>query len=275
MAGDVIGPVGDGEWPVFLAWADAEGWRVPEIERQLFAGVFAGSLFCLRGDDGPLGFVSVVRHRRSGWVGNLIVDPARRGRGAGRELFGYAVAALREGGAEDLWLTASAMGAPLYRQEGFRAVDRMVRWSAAGRGGAAAPGGEVRSRVATLCGRDRSVWGEAREPLLGALAEGGVPLVSGESAALLQPGREMRVLGPWIAPERCPRESRLLLVEALEVAAAGVEVVTDVLESAGMDALLAAAGFEQRGTTDLMVNGAAEGVDLGRLVALASLGSLG
>lgn len=272
--GGAVGVIEEGEWPVFLDWAAAEGWRVPEVELELFRGAYAGSMYALRADGAPVAFVSAVGHGRSGWIGNLIVDPERRGRGYGATLFDFAASELRRAGVADLWLTASAQGRPLYERRGFRSVGRVARWSAAGRDGGGVDAPAV-AGLAELEGGECTVWGEVRGSLLAALASRGAILAAGGSVALLQPGGAMRVLGPWLSPERCPRESRRLLVAALEGAGPGVEVVADVLESSGMAALLAAAGFERRGGVELMVHGDAAGVELGGLVALASLGSIG
>lgn len=226
------------ELPLFLHWAEEEGWRVPAIEMALFLGVFSGALCALREGGRPRGFVSAVRHERSGWVGNLLVDPQRRGRGVGTALFEHAVGALIRDGAGDVWLTASPMGRPLYEKKGFRCVGRVRRWRGAGL---------LEGGLPVLRERDRSVWGEGREPLLTSLAFSSEVIAFGGSAALLQSGTGMRVLGPWLSEASCPRKSRQLLAAALEAAGPGVEVVADVLESSGLAPLLAAAGFAPPG----------------------------
>ena len=262
----------DADWPFFLAWAHREGWRVPANELALFRGPLTECAFVLKERGEPRGFVTAVRHERSGWIGNLIVPADLRGRGCGAFLLRHALEVLRRRGVESIWLTASDLGRPIYEKLGFRPMDGIRRYTlTVGEGGAGsspAAGGEA------LLRGDCRVWGESR-PLLAHLARGGFVAASGGTAALLQEGKTMRVIGPWLSTESCPRENRLVLTALLSAAAPGTELAADILESSPVGALLAAAGFEPRGRTDLMVLGPASGVQLSQLVALASLGSMG
>jgi GNAT superfamily N-acetyltransferase len=262
----------DADWPFFLDWAHREGWRVPANELALFRGPLAECAFVLKERGEPRGFVTAVRHERCGWVGNLIVPADLRGRGCGALLLRHALEVLRRRGADSIWLTASDLGRPIYEKLGFRRLDRIRRYTlTVGEGGAGSspPGG-----AEELLQGDCRVWGESR-PLLAHLARGGFVAASGGTAALLQEGKSMRVIGPWLSRESCPRENRLVLTALLSAAAPGKELAADILESSPVGALLAAAGFEPRGRTDLMVLGSTSGVQLSQVVALASLGSMG
>ena len=249
------------------------GCRSRELE--LYAGSAGGAAFVLKADSRALGFVTVVAHQRSGWIGNLLVPPDARGRGHGARLFDHAAASLEKSGVETLWLTASAQGQPLYGRRGFRSVDRVVRWAVGG--GGAAPA-ETGAAAEDLYAADRRVWGESRQALLESVTREGRIFAHGETVLLLQAGVELQVLGPWYSREFCPRENRLVLRAALEAAGAG-ELVVDALASAPVAALLAAAGFQPRGECALMVRGGASprhpAGNLSGLVALASLGSMG
>jgi GNAT superfamily N-acetyltransferase len=262
----------DADWPFFLDWARQEGWRVPANELGLFRGPLAECAFVLKERGAPRGFVTAVHHERSGWIGNLIVPADLRGRGCGGLLLRHALEVLRRRGVDSIWLTASDLGRPIYEKLGFRPMDGIRRYTLTiGEGGAGsspAAGGEA------LLRGDCRVWGESR-PLLGHLALGGFVAASGGTAALLQEGETMRVIGPWVSAESCPRENRLVLTALLSAATPGTELAADILESSPAGALLAAAGFEPRVRTDLMVLGPASGVQLSQLVALASLGSIG
>jgi GNAT superfamily N-acetyltransferase len=262
----------DADWPFFLDWAHREGWRVPANELALFRGPLAECAFVLTERGEPRGFVTAVRHERSGWVGNLIVPPDLRGRGCGALLLRHALDILWSRGAESIWLTASDLGRPIYEKLGFRRLDRIRRYTLIvreGGGGSSPPGGGEE-----LLQGDCRVWDESR-PLLHHLALGGFVAASGGTTALLQEGKSMRVIGPWLSRESCPRENRLILTALLSAAAPGTELTADILESSPVGTLLAAAGFAPRGSTDLMVMGSASGVRLSQLVALASLGSMG
>ena len=72
LAGNMLGRPNPSEWPTFMAWAEREGWRVPARELALYRLELTESAFVLRDGEGhPLGFVTVCRHQRSAWVGNL------------------------------------------------------------------------------------------------------------------------------------------------------------------------------------------------------------
>ena len=276
--GELIGSPAPTDWEYFHKWSTHEGWVVPTRERLLYRHELAGSAFVLRGEHHlPLGFVTVCRHqKRSAWIGNLIVDPARRGEGCGRRLFEHALGFLSERGTASVWLTASPEGLPLYASCGFREVGRIERWSC--RRETAAPasapsiaGGELYPLVRA----DAAAWGHSRAELLTMLARGGQILNAGSTVAMLQAGSGLRVLGPWLSADLCPRSNRALVAMAFNALAAGGEIVSDLLGGSPVRSLLNAAGFRQTGETVLMMRGEPGKVKFGEVVALASLGSMG
>ena len=260
------------DWEVFLTLADREGWLVPEQELELFRGPLAGGTFSLNTKNGPVGFVTAVNHETNGWVGNLLVHPEWRGRGVGGRLFDHAMEVLSRRGAGSLWLTASALGRPLYEKRGFRRVDGVVRWSLEASRMTMPPGGGPSAEEALRRG-DRLVWGECRRGLLDPLLERGRVCGCGQSVALLQKQGRVQLLGPWVSGSLCPRENREVLTAVMGEARA--DLVADVLESSPVSPLLAGGGFRRLRRCDLMVRGEARGVDLSRLISLASLGSMG
>lgn len=262
---------------MFEQWAAGEGWRVPARELALYRNELADSAFVLREDDGcPLGFVTVCRHQRSAWIGNLIVDPARRGESFGRRLFEHAVGSLSARGVATLWLTASADGKPLYETCGFREAGRVERWVWRGE---RPDSGNIhpvdKGVLYPLARADAFAWGDSRVGLLTLLARGGRILSAGSTMALLQQGDDLCVLGPWLSSDLCPRSNRAVLAQALESFAGTGEIVLDVLGGLPVRILLHAAGFRQTGETVLMMRGEPGAVKLGEVVALASLGSMG
>jgi GNAT superfamily N-acetyltransferase len=265
------------EWDVFRHWAASEGWRVPVRELSLYRNEFADSAFVLRdGASAPLGFVTVCRQQCSAWIGNLIVDPAQRGMGYGRQLFQHAVSTLSTRGVGMLWLTASADGRPLYENCGFRETGRVERWVWSGVGlpgkTCATPGA---GELFTLVRADAAAWGHSRAELLSLLACGGRVLSSGSTVALLQPGDDLCILGPWLSADLCPRANRMVLMKTLESFSGAGEIAVDILGGSPVRPLLHAAGFRQCGETVLMMRGGAERVRFRDIVALASLGSMG
>ena len=119
---EIVSPTA-ADWQVFLALARDAGWRVPKNELALYRGPLAGSAFVLRAGEEVRGFVTAVAHEKSGWIGNLIVPADCRGRGYGALLFEHAVAVRERQGVDQIWLTASPAGRPLYDRMGFAVVD--------------------------------------------------------------------------------------------------------------------------------------------------------
>lgn len=265
------------DWDIFLEWARLEKWRVPAMELALYRSVLADSAFVLHaGDAAPVGFITVCRHQRSAWIGNLIVDPARRGSGFGRQLFEHAVGTLSARGVATLWLTASTEGLPLYAGKGFREAGRVERWIWQGEIPVSRKAGPVdRGDLFSLTRADAAAWDDSRVGLLTMLARRGYILSSGSSIALLQPAEELSVLGPWLSADLCPRNNRTILAMAMESVSGCGEMAVDVLGSSPVRTLLKAAGFRQTGETVLMMRGEPGKVKFGEVVALASLGSMG
>lgn len=262
---------GQGDRQAFLDLAGAAGWRVPSRELDLYGDTLHGSAYVLWVGERRCGFVSAVLHERSGWIGNLIVPEAERGRGHGKALLEFALSSLRRRGACSAWLTASDLGRPIYERYGFRRLDAVLRWTAAGRGGVPA----AVTPAGALFAADARAWGESRRALLQGLLPGGRVLGAGNTVALLQAPAPMQVLGPWYSEDGDADAARALLAAALASAERGGEVVTDVIESSPLNEHLGAAGFRCLGGQDLMVLGPADGGNLRSVVALASLGSMG
>jgi GNAT superfamily N-acetyltransferase len=263
------------DWDGFIALAEAEGWRVPQREQKLFRGPWKHAARALVVAGRCCGLVTAVAHQRSGWIGNLLVPPAERGRGYGRELFEGALAVLHAQETTSVWLTASAAGRPLYERYGFVAVDQVERWVLAACRFGTTVAGRPGDPVVLLQRADRAAWGENRSGLIACLADQAQVFACEDAVALLQHGPDLQIIGPWYTPSGCLDANRQVLHNLLGATDPAVEIVIDVLGSAPIRPLLAAAGFTFAGRNDLMVRGAAGHVRLAMMAALASLGSFG
>ncbi len=267
-----------GDWELFLNQAAAEGWRIPAAELALWRGPLREGTLALHHRQGFAGLVTLAAYGATAWIGNLLVMPEMRGRGFGARLLDEGIRHLRARGVRTLWLTASQAGLPLYQRRGFETVGAVERWIRP------APGGSFTESVpsqegepcaaADLLREDGLVWGESRA-LLDFLLPKGQLLQAAGHRALLQQEPGLQILGPWFAPPDREREATALLDCALTVAVPSMELVIDMREGALPATLLEAFGLVRQGGTLLMCQGDAAGVDLNRLVAFASLGSMG
>jgi GNAT superfamily N-acetyltransferase len=273
--GLILATPGPADWQQFFRLAAAEGWRVPLLERRLFAGPWSGQALVLKHADRFAGLVTAVAHQRSGWIGNLLVPPELRGRGYGSRLFRAALDRLHAAGMTRVWLTASELGRPLYEKSGFQVIDQIERWTHPPRDDSFAAPGSNFAALEQLLASERRVWGEERSELLRQVCGQGQLFSCRDSIALLQTGEELQMIGPWYSADACPRSNRQLLQQLLAAAVPSVELVTDMLASSPLRGLLMASGFQAVGRTLLMARGDTSAVDLSQLVTLASLGSFG
>ena len=260
------------DWTIFLHLAAAEGWRVPAQEIEFFQGPMADGVFVLECDNAWCGFVTAASHGASGWIGNLLVPPERRHAGWGGQLFDHAVAHLQGQGVKTLWLTASESGRPLYLKRGFLTVGGVTRWQRQGGGEC----GAVRvSDSGSADWADALVWGEPRRRLLDFLGARGSWLSTGTTAALLQHGETLQILGPWVSLSGWRGEAGLILEQACRHVGPGAELLIDILDGSTLADLPREQGFLPVGHNLLMARGPVDPAGLRRLVALASLGSFG
>jgi hypothetical protein len=218
------------------------------------------------------GFVTALKHDRSGWIGNLIVRPDCRGAGVGEALFARAVAALRDAGVETIWLTASEMGRPLYQKHGFTTIDRIIRW--AGESPGTPPDVESGSPGRFDASLDRLCWGDRRELLLAWTNGRGKGVTEASASGVLQPMGEDVQLGPWAAlDEAAAARSASALLGSL---ASGTRVICDApAANAVCSDLLRSLGFTQRSDTHLMFCGVEPDYRPEYLYGLATAGSCG
>ncbi len=271
--GMMIGPFQRHETAQFLALAAAEQWVTGQGELDFLLSSFPAGCFCVRDETGNgAGFVTSLKHDRSGWIGNLIVRPDLRGKGIGEELLLRGVEALQAAGAETIWLTASEMGRPLYEKHGFATIDRIIRWTGEAHGLPNAV--EKRGIAAFDHSLDALCWGDRRDRLLEWVTGRGLAIAEPGASAILQPAGAAIQLGPWAAAD-CNRAGRLFAL-ALTLASAGTKITCDTpLSNGTCQELLQKWGFSRRGETRLMCCGAEPAYRPEYLYALATLGSSG
>lgn len=256
----------------FMAMAQAERWMVEAREFDFLLGAFPQGCFCARDKaDRVTGFVTSLRHDRSGWIGNLIVSPGSRGSGIGKRLFLKAREVLYEAGAQTIWLTASKAGKPLYEKHGFTGIDRIYRWTGFGIGSfpSACDVGAVPDQSI-----DRLGWGDSRDRLLAATTERGQVLARDAGFSVIQPCNRSVQIGPFAALKTSCAE--ILLDDALASILPDVEIFIDAPAGnrAGSD-LLQQRGFRKQGTNELMYAGSRPAYRPEFIYGLASMGSLG
>jgi GNAT superfamily N-acetyltransferase len=212
----------------FLDLAGAEGWVAEQWEFDFLLAVFPHGCFCVRDDAGKgIAFVTSLRHGRSGWIGNLIVQAGYRGKGIGEALFIRSLIALREAGAETFWLTASKVGKSLYEKHGFSAIDTIIRWTGFGRQrhgehDLEAVVGETATSVSSI---DYQAWGDRRDALLATAVGRGRLLLRESGFLVLQPCRGAVQFGPFSALDSATAEQ--LLDAALRTIPHGTKIYLD------------------------------------------------
>jgi ribosomal protein S18 acetylase RimI-like enzyme len=273
----IIEPFSTADIASFLTLAAAEGWVAESWEFEFLLFRFPEGCFTARGDHGETaGYVTSLRHGQSGWIGNLIVGTGYRGRGIGRALFTKALEALREDGAETVWLTASKSGMPLYQHYGFTRIDTINRWSGSGRQRLAGQAPEVPSVAVTpvLNDIDRRAWGDLRAALIAATAGRGKLLQQESGFVVVQPCGNARQLGPFSAP--CYSTADSLLTSALNAIPCETKVYLDAPAANRTASLLFNRNrLRMCGSNELLYAGVTPAYRPELLYGLATMGSCG
>ena len=76
--------------------------------------------YVIKREDGlPVGVGEVIRFGTTAWLGNIIVHPDYQRQGLGQTLTKYGINHANSLGITQIWLLATAQGAPVYRRLGF------------------------------------------------------------------------------------------------------------------------------------------------------------
>ncbi len=231
-----------------------EGWAVSREQFEVYLEHDPDGCFVAMDGDQPVGMVTTTCFGTSGWIGNLIVEPAYRSRGIGRTLMERGLERLRTGGTTTVRLEADPQGIPLYRALGFTDEFESCRFRLAGSVATATgcdPGVETMSpgdleEVAAL---DAEISGADRRRFLDLkLACAELAVVRRRNgiivASLLAASTDRGLrIGPCVALGRA--DARCLIAAAIS-AAAGRTVLIGV-PAANIKALdmLAEMGFEE------------------------------
>ncbi|MGD8451506.1 MAG: GNAT family N-acetyltransferase [Phycisphaerae bacterium] len=97
-----------------------EGWDTPASVFHFCLALDREGNFIAECEGRPAGLVTTTRHRETGWVGNLIVEPDCRRQGVGEQLMRRAMDHLAQQGVRTLRLEAVPLGVSLYQRLGFR-----------------------------------------------------------------------------------------------------------------------------------------------------------
>jgi ribosomal protein S18 acetylase RimI-like enzyme len=272
-----VAPFTMGDCGPFLRLAKEENWLAESWEVEFLLSRFPGGCFTFRNADGQAcGFVTSLKHDRSGWIGNLIVAPEQRQQGVGEQLFTSALAALRDGGAETVWLTASQAGQPLYEKHGFTVIDTINRRAGPGRERperAESPAGS--NLPAALVGDiDRLTWGDRRTALLEATIRRGNLLTAESGFLVIQPCLTARQFGPFAATD--PGTAEQLLQHALGSISPNSAVYLDTpAANPAAGTLCHTRGLQIIGSSLLMYAGTKPDYRPEFLYSLATMGSCG
>ncbi len=273
----IVEPFQQGDVAGFLELAAREGWIAEAWEFDFLLSAFPAGCFTARDREGtPCGYVTSLRHERSGWIGNLIVDEQSRGRGVGAALFNRALGALRSAGVSTCWLTASPSGKSLYEKQGFVTIDTIIRWCGTGRQRHVAPRPTRDNPEATLPhgGIDLMAWGDRRNRLLQEVVGRGVLLREDDGFLVVQPGAAACQFGPFAALDY--GSASRLFDTALSTVPRGGRFCMDVPHSNRAAArMLQRRGALVAGSAELMYAGARPAYRGEYLYGLATMGSCG
>lgn len=261
-------------------WAEVEGWATEVAEEfELFLEHEAAGCFLAESGGRPAGVCVATSYGDAGFIGELLVDPACRGGGAGPALFDRAVAYLEGRGCRTVSLDAVPRAVPFYETRGFRPVCLSLRlrgalsgWIEPGiRPVTAADLPAIRGIDRRAFGGDRSFFLERRASLYPDLAwlKTSAGRVTGYVFGRRRQG--FAWAGPWWSDPDDPDPASLLA--AFASGAGGAEVRLGVLEANDLAVTIVfALGFTAGPKPSLrMVRG--EGGTLGADPSLLAVGT--
>jgi len=269
----------EGDFVRFLELAHGERWSCGRAELAAFLAADPEGCLVFEQQARAVGFVMVYPHERSAWIGNFIVEPARRGLGLGTKLL-EAVLEHLDALVPTVYLNAAPDATGLYRKHGFRALGSVSRWQLrpSNTGVFPARGDE---HLAGLLALDERCWSDRRDRLLRTLIEGRDLLHDQRSGSYLALARltDHVAIGPFEMTDPSPAAARRLLRRALGAARAianDAPILIDVPDacSAASRAVRGLGGTRISGTT-CMRRGAPVPIDFTRIGSFASLGSKG
>jgi len=111
-----------------LAQTAREGWDIAAGGFQMHLKHDPAGCFIAERDGRRIAMITTTRYGGSAFIGNLIVDPARRRQGVGEMLMQCAMDHLRQQGISRLALEADPPGVKLYRRLGFTDAFQSLRF---------------------------------------------------------------------------------------------------------------------------------------------------
>jgi ribosomal protein S18 acetylase RimI-like enzyme len=260
----------------FLKLAQAENWVAEPWELEFLLDAFPRGCCAARGENGEAaGFVTSLRHERSGWIGNLIVAAEKRGQKIGERLFTTALDALYSDGVDTVWLTASKAGVSLYEKSGFKRIDTIIRWVGTGRQRC------VVHRLpddphspCSVSGIDCQAWGDRRDELLAATVGRGELLLDESGFIAVQPSVNAFQFGPFAALDAGCAER--MFDAAAKTVALGTKILVDApVANRSALRLYNRRRMRMAGSNELMYAGRKPEYRPELLYGLATMGSCG
>ncbi|MDD5309236.1 MAG: GNAT family N-acetyltransferase [Deltaproteobacteria bacterium] len=218
-----------------------------------------------------------TRYARTGWIGNLIVDPGHRRRGLGTRLFVHALHRLEALGATTVRLEADAAGVSIYRRLGF--VDEFESTRFLLRGPRPVPASDATrldaSDLPDIAALDAAAFGDDRMRLLSMIhARAACAFATREGGRISGYALAVRTnlgahVGPLVARHT---EAAADLLSACMLTLPGMPLTIGVPgPNRGWCDLLRAIGFEQRVSSLRMVRGAPAAE--GRISSIYAIGN--
>jgi len=124
-----IRPAQTSDLDFFVECVTREGWLGgTRVEFEAFYDHDPHGCFAAEEGGERIGMIVATAYDTCGFLGALIVQPDRRGRGIGQQLMEHAIGYLRQRGIRSIYLDGDTPAVPLYERLGFHMVCKSLRF---------------------------------------------------------------------------------------------------------------------------------------------------